>query len=171
MLLVPLAHIFISTFIIRCELIVERSVHFCTCLSIACLSRTRSKITLSSSKNRHGSMWLEFITAPINIRLSNMASISRQTRDLSLPLAYSPMCTKRRSNCNFAPMNRAILVTANYLGPTTRRWRLAQQSSSSHSMHSSHRCSHAKHQSNDLTALLQQFAFYSFVVFLFRSHS
>jgi len=57
------------------------------CLSTA--SRTCSRATFpASSKNRHDSTRLEFITTPVNI-LSNMASISRQTRDRSLPLAYA----------------------------------------------------------------------------------
>jgi len=75
------------------------------CLSTA--SRTRSRATFpASSKNRRDSMWLEFITAPVNI-LSNAASISHQTRDRSLLLAYSPpMCMKHRSNCDFAPASR-----------------------------------------------------------------
>jgi len=70
-------------------------------------SRTRSRATFpASSKNRRDSMWLEFITAPVNI-LSNAALISHQTRDRSLLLAYSPpMCMKHRSNCDFAPASR-----------------------------------------------------------------
>ncbi|KYN24373.1 hypothetical protein ALC57_04024, partial [Trachymyrmex cornetzi] len=61
-----------------------------------------------------------FITTPVTIRLSNAASISLQTRDCSLLLAYSPLayppptCTKRRSNCVFAPASVKI---------GSRRWR------------------------------------------------
>ena len=94
--------------------------------------------------------------------------IFRQTKDLSLPLAYSPpMCTKRRSNCNFAPASRAILATVDYLCPTARRGRLARQSSSSRS----HRCSHAKHSTRVATWPLQQFAFHSFMIFHVFSQS
>jgi len=66
-------------FILRRELTVECGVCFylktLPCLSAASRSRTT---LLVSSKNCCDSMWLEFITSPVNIRLSNAASISRQ---------------------------------------------------------------------------------------------
>jgi len=81
--------------------------------------------------------------------VSNIAS--RQMRDHSLSLVYSPtMCTKRRSNYNFAPASRAILAM-DCLCPTARRSRLAWQSSSIRSMHSSYRGSHAKHSTRVAT--------------------
>ena len=112
------------------------------CLSTA--SRIRFRAHFQRLLNCRGSMWLEFITAPINI-LSNAASISRQTRDRSLPLAYSPlaysplMCTNVTLIATLHA-NRTILAIVDCLCPTARRGRLARQSSSSCSMYLSHRC-------------------------------
>jgi len=130
------------------------------CLSIA--SRTRSRATFSaSSKNRRGSMWLEFITAPVNIRLSNATSISHQTRDR----CYSH--TRHQCAWNVAPIataSRSILATTDCLCPTARRGRLARQSSSSCSMHSL-QPRETPHQSSNLAALLQQFTFHWLIIF------
>jgi len=89
----------------------ERGVYFYTTVSFYSVSHSRVTFP-SSSKNRCGSMWLEFITAPVNIRLSNV-DLSPDKRSLVVTriLAYSPMCTKRRSNCDFVPANHAILAT------------------------------------------------------------
>jgi len=58
----------ISTFILRCEFTVEFTAVFTFTPRLSIASLTRSRITLPvSSKNRCGSMWLEFITKLVNI--------------------------------------------------------------------------------------------------------
>jgi len=122
-------------------------------------------------------MWLEFITAPVNIQLSNAASISHQTRNRLLPLGYSPlanslpMCIKHRSNCDFAS---AILTTADCLCPTVRTLGTTKFFELFDVLVTLLQPRETLHQSSDLAALLQQFAFHSLVVFhvffFFRSH-
>jgi len=97
-------------------------------------SRTRSTFS-ASFKNCRGSMWLEFITAFVNIRFSRRRSLARQEIVHCYSRTRHEMC---RSNCDFAPVSCAILATTDCLCPTARRGRLARKSSSSCSMHLSH---------------------------------
>jgi len=109
-------------------------------------------------------MWLEFITAPVNIRFSNAALISHQTRDRSLLLTYSsPMCTKRRlcTRESRDPRHRGLSVSngeVRTLG-TTKFFELPD------ALIASLQLRETLHQSSDLAALLQEFAFHSLMIF------
>ena len=112
-----------------------------SCLST--VSRTRSSTTSPASfKNRHGSMWLEFITAPVNIRLSNAVSISRHRSPYPVLT-----CTNRPRTESFKLSSLVIHVITDCLLPNDNRERLAWLCSSRNSMSSSHRCSHATYSS------------------------
>jgi len=92
--------------------------------TLSCLStvfRTRSSITLpASSKNRSGSMWLEFITDPVNIWLSNALLISRHRS-----LYPAPTCTSRPCIESFKLSSLAIYVITDCLLPIDNRECLA----------------------------------------------
>ena len=141
---------FVIMFLLACLSFVANSLLNAVLLHyLSTASRTRSRTTLlASSKNRRGSMWLEFITAPVNIRLSNACrSLARQ----EIVRCYSRTHHSRtrhqyaRNVAPIATLHSRVehFTTADCLCPTARRGRLARQSSSSCSMHSSHRCSHA----------------------------
>jgi len=116
-------------------------------------------------------MWLEFITASVNIQLSRCRSLAR--REIFRCLAYSPpMCTKRRFNCtrDFAPASHAILATTDCLCPTARCERLAKFFELLNALVTSLQLRETFHQSSDLAALLQ-FAFRSLMIFHVFSQS
>jgi len=115
-------------------------------------------------------MWLEFIIAPVNIRFSNAASISRQTRDRSLLLTICVLATNVhetslqlrlciRKSCD--PRHRGLSVSndeVRALG-TTKFFELLD------ALVASLQPCETFHQSSDLAALLQQFAFHLLMIF------
>jgi len=97
-----------------------------------------STISLASSRNWRGSICLKFITAPVNMRLSN-AVISHH---LNLALYPAPTCTKCPRTASFKFSSRAMRATNDYFTPIDNRGRLIRLCSSSDSINSSQQCSH-----------------------------
>jgi len=107
-------------------------------------------ISLASSRNWQCSMCPEFITALVNIRLSNAISISRH---LSSALYPALTCMKHLRTESFKLSSRAIWAINDCLIPIGNRGRL-MLCSSSDSMKSFHRCSHARNSSRIFTERL-----------------
>jgi len=87
-----------------------RCITLCICLSI---------ISLASSRNWRGSICLEFITAPVRIRLSNAISMTRQQSPYPTPTYTNLPCTDffrfssraiMRSDCLLLIDNRGRLI-------------------------------------------------------------
>jgi len=93
-------------------------------------------------------------------RLSNAASIFRQTRDRSLSLTYSPMCTKRPiatlQLMSRDPRHRGLSVSNGEVQTL-----VLQAAQCTRRIHASLQPREILHQSSDLAALLQQFVFIS----------
>jgi len=140
------------------------------CLSTA--SRTRSKATFSaSSKNRRGSMWLEFITAFVNIRFSRRRSLASQEIVHCYSRIRHEMC---RSIAILHPWvarsSPPQIVCVQRRGADAWHEKVLRVAQCTYRIHLLQPCE-TLHQSSDLAALLQQFAFHSlFHVFsVFRS--
>jgi len=108
-------------------------------------------ISLASSRNCQGSMCPEFITALVNIRLSNAVSISRYLNPVLYP---APTCMKRPRTESFKLSSRAIWAINDCLILIGNRGHLMLLCSSSDSMKSLHRCSHTRNSSRIFTERL-----------------
>jgi len=131
------AHTFIHTFIIWYKFTIKHCVY----LNISEWYFARFSIISFASKNWWDSMCPEFITAPVNIQLSNAVSISRHRS----PALYPALtCTEHSRTVSFKSSSLAIRAINDCL--IDNHGHLARLYSSNDSK-LSQRCSHARNSS------------------------
>jgi len=123
--------------ILRLFFIANLSLNTMFTFTLPCLStvsRTRTSTTSPASfENRCGSMWLEFITVPVNIRFSNVVSISRHRS-----LYPTSICTNHSHTESFKFSSLTIHMITECLLPIDNHRHLAWLCSFRDFMNSSH---------------------------------